>query len=247
MSDINLSLLGMYNQMQREDGVGPTFLDATVLMLPESFTNDDRNHLAQLILSETAELEPVYPDPATMVTVVKAWSSARVPAWERILAALEEEYNPIHNYDRTEVETGSDTGTRTTADTGTKSTADTGTVTDADTGTIQDTTGSTVTGQTTGFNSASFADDKKTTSSGTAGSTRNLQLQRTNNLNRLETNNLSQQETRNLANTRNLHVFGNIGVTTAAQMITGEMDIRKWDIFRIIADEFERYFCLLVY
>lgn len=231
MSDITLSLLGMYNQMQRETGAGPTFLDSGVFMLPESFTSDDRFHLAQLILSETAELEPVYPDPATMVTVVKAWSTARVPAWERILTALEEEYNPIHNYDRTELETETDTGTRTTADTGT--------VTNADTGTVNDTTGSTVTGQVTGFNSATFADDKKTTSSGTVGSTRNLQ--------NLETRNTQNQETRNLTHGRQLHVYGNIGVTTAAQMITGELDIRKLDIFRIIADEFTRYFCLMVY
>lgn len=230
MSDINISLLAMYNQMLR-DPDSHTFLSADVFILPASFTNDDRYHLSQLILSETAEMEPVYPDADTMSTVVKAWSTARFPAWERILTALNEEYNPIHNYDRTEVETGSDTGTR--------ATADTGTVTDADTGTVQDTADSTVTAQTTGFNSASFADDKKTISQGTSGSTRNLQLQRT--------NNLTQTETRNLANTRNLHVFGNIGVTTSAQMISGEIDIRKLDIYRIIADEFERYFCLLVY
>lgn len=43
------------------------------------------------------------------------------------------------------------------------------------------------------------------------------------------------------------HMFGNIGVTTAAQMIEGELTIRRNDIYNIITNEFRRRFCLLVY
>ena len=43
------------------------------------------------------------------------------------------------------------------------------------------------------------------------------------------------------------HMYGNIGVTTAAQMIDGELEIRKNDIYNIITNEFRRRFCLLVY
>lgn len=43
------------------------------------------------------------------------------------------------------------------------------------------------------------------------------------------------------------HLYGNIGVTTAAQMIDGELEIRKNDIYNIITNEFRRRFCLLVY
>lgn len=43
------------------------------------------------------------------------------------------------------------------------------------------------------------------------------------------------------------HLYGNIGVTTAAQMIQGELEIRRNDIYNIITNEFRRRFCLLVY
>lgn len=40
---------------------------------------------------------------------------------------------------------------------------------------------------------------------------------------------------------------GNIGVTTAAQMIQGERDINQYDVFQAITDEFKRKFCVCVY
>ena len=43
-------------------------------------------------------------------------------------------------------------------------------------------------------------------------------------------------------------IHGNIGVTTAPQMITAEIDMRaKFDITQIIVNEFKRRFCLMVY
>lgn len=231
----------MYQQQKADEET--TFLDAECLHLPESFTAEDRANLTALILSESAELEALYPNPDTMNIVVSAWSSARLSAWERMLTALTAEYNPVHNYDRYEIETGSDTGTRTETDTGNRTETDTGTR--SETETINDSASDTTTGQTTGFNSNSFADDKKTVSSGsgqrtgTKGETRNLS--------RGETRNLTRGETRNLANSRNLHAYGNIGVTTAAEMITQDLQLRKTDIFRIITDEFITYFCLLIY
>lgn len=230
MSDMTLSLLGMYNQEQWEiehGGTDGSFMDSDHFYLPEEFSNQDRYNLSALILSETAELEALYPNPATMRIVVPAWSRARCPQWTRLLKALTAEYNPINNYDRFEEETGTDTGTRTETDTGTRSENET----------INDTASDTTTGQTTGFNSNTFADDKKTTSSGSG--------QR--NGTRGETRNLSHGETRNLANSRHLHAYGNIGVTTAAEMVTQEITLRKTDIFRIIADEFISYFCLMIY
>ena len=230
MSDMTLSLLGLYNQEQYEienGGEDGSFLDSDHFLLPEDFTSSDRYALCELILSETAELEVLYPNPATMRTVVAAWSRARLPAWERLYTALTEEYNPTHNYDRYEQETGTDTGTRTETDTGTVQEQET----------INNSASDTTTGQTTGFNSNSFSDDKKTVSSGTG--------QRTGS--KGETRNLSRGETRNLANSRNLHAYGNIGVTTAMEMILQEIDLRKTDIFRIIADEFSSYFCLQIY
>lgn len=87
-----LSLLGLYNHDN-------SILSSTVFPLPEGL---DHETLDPLLLTETAELELLYPNFETMCTVIKAWASARSSSWARMIAALDAEYNPIHNYDRTE-------------------------------------------------------------------------------------------------------------------------------------------------
>lgn len=250
MYDIVVSPLALYNQEQRS-GDGVSFLDSDHLLLPESFSNQDRYHLVQMLLAETAELECVYPEPTTMQTVVRAWSGARLPAWERMDAALTEEYNPLHNYDRHETESGTDTGTvrDQEAEDIQDDTSSSSTGQSSNTSNTSTTTSDTLTNQVTGYNSNTFADSKKDIKAGsetgsgtqsgsdsqsvTGSTTRDRDVDRT--------------QTRNLANSRQLHVYGNIGVTTSAQMLLGEIDVRKYDIFRIIIDEFTRYFCLMVY
>ena len=182
MSDLTLSLLGIYNQ-------DPTIMDEDHLLLPEDL---DRDTLIPMVLAESAELEVVYPDPAAIKIVMPAWSGARLPSWQRMLDALAEEYDPLHNYDRTETETGSNTGMDTDTETetiedgleedvtDTTSTTRTGSTETSSSGsenTAEDisdagssTTSGTSTGQVTGFNSSSFADNDKTINSG-AGTT----------------------------------------------------------------------------
>lgn len=48
-------------------------------------------------------------------------------------------------------------------------------------------------------------------------------------------------------NTHKGHMYGNIGVTTAAQMLQGERDISAYDVYMAITDEFKRKFCVCVY
>ena len=43
------------------------------------------------------------------------------------------------------------------------------------------------------------------------------------------------------------HLYGNIGVVTAAQMLQGERDINAYDVYQAIVDEFKRKFCVCVY
>lgn len=229
MSEMTLSLLGIHNFLTANNQ--QSFLDPEFFSLPEDMTEEDRSALNALILSESAELETVYPEPSTLCAVVSAWSHARVQSWTRILDALTAEYNATHNYDRYEVESGTDTGTKTQTHTGTRN--------ETEAEDIADTASDTATGKVSGFNVNSLTDDKQTVSNGTGSRDRDVT--------RTETRNLSDGETRNLANSRNLHAYGNIGVTTAADMITQELTLRKTDIIRIIADEFKDYFCLLIY
>lgn len=48
-------------------------------------------------------------------------------------------------------------------------------------------------------------------------------------------------------NKHTAHLYGNIGVTTSAQMLDGELEIRKQDLISIIVREFKENFCIMVY
>lgn len=48
-------------------------------------------------------------------------------------------------------------------------------------------------------------------------------------------------------NKHKAHLYGNIGVTTSAQMLSGELEIRKNDLISIIVLEFKENFCIMVY
>lgn len=261
MSDLTLSLLGIYNQ-------DPTILDAQHLILPEDM---DRDTLLPLVLSESAELELVYPEPSTLKTVMLAWSRARCPSWERMLTALDEEYDALHNYDRTETEsiedgleedisdttTGSDTVTRSGSSDTTRSETETTAEDIEDTG--SSTTSGTSTGQVTGFNSQSFADNDKTINAGTGSSTGSRDRDQTVTVAGSDSTETEDTETGSRRGTavrdrdqsysrdRTLRAYGNIGTMTTQKMLREELEVRIMDIYRLVADELISYFCLRIY
>lgn len=313
MSDILLSLLAIYNQ-------DPEILDAQHLILPEDV---NRNTLLPILLSETAELEIVYPDPDILKVVIKAWSTARNPSWEKMIEALTAEYNPIHNYDRTEEEENNLSTTESVSDRTAEDVEDQ--IRDNTTETIDDSSEDTVSGrntqttdetvsdtssetktvdteediadsssgsnstttieQVTGFNSSTFADNKKVSASGTTTGTssrdrdvtettsttgsldrdrdvtttdvKSENIERTRDATITDTRQGSNVRDRDVAfdrdreegreGSRNLHVYGNIGVLTTQKMIEEELQLRMKDMYRTITDEFTRYFCLMVY
>lgn len=229
---ITVSLLAIYNAQVAADD-GPSFLHEDVFKLPSSFDEGSGNarprySLANLILSEGAELEARYPDAATMNTVVKAWSTARLPSWNRIETALNASYNPIHNYDRTEEWTEETEGENSKA------------------GTMDRTSGSMYSNQNSasltqnvaGYNSATATVPKSSDSSSGSGSGRTDGGQN---------DDWSEDGSHSQTVTKNGSVSGNIGVTTNQQMIEAELELRKLDLMNIIKKEFLDYFCLGVY
>ena len=129
------------------------------------------------ILMQCAELSLVYTEPETMTRMIGIWSRKNLENWTRIMQALTEKYNPLHNYDRTEE--WSDEGSSKVA----------------------------------GFDQGNGMADRDSARSDHSG-----------------------------------HVYGNIGVTTAAQMIAGEMDVRvRFNTLDAIAESFKNEFCVLIY
>lgn len=90
MSRATLSLLGLYQYDN-------TIFDE--LVLPEGM---DKQLYINNLLMETAELEVLFSNPATMRSVIGIWSSAHLDSWSKMWNTTKLEYNPIENYDRQE-------------------------------------------------------------------------------------------------------------------------------------------------
>ena len=65
----------------------------------------DKDVLVAELISETADLEVVYPDPEIMRQLIENWSYSRMHAWNKIATVLYEEYDPFINIKRDEVRT----------------------------------------------------------------------------------------------------------------------------------------------
>lgn len=255
-----LSILGLYNY------------DTTIfadMVLPNGV--DSATAISSIIM-DNAELEILYPDPNAMRFMIKLWSERELPIWERILAAIQKEYDPLENYNRTEIWNQTDTGTnnKTSGYTDVLDGSTTGSATDTNSashsGSLSDTTSKTTThGKTlqhdvSGFNGAALTPSSKDTEGGTTGESGSLSrtesatdgytLTRSDSsdVDSTLTHNASETGGNTLQQTHTSNIRGNIGVTTSQQMLNQELDVSKrLDIYKYISDSFKNRFCLMVY
>ena len=210
---MRLSYLGMVQQV-------PDLINNTTFPLPEGLSHET---LDPMLLAECAELEILYPEPIVLGAVIKAWATSRGPAWERMMAALDAEYSPIENYDRSETWTD----TRNLADNHSGQTATQSTGQTAGSGSDTETVA--------GFNETSFTNKGKHELSSAESSNSNVSA----------STSVADTHTGTVSRTSRTH--GNIGVTTAQAMVEAEVSLRRMDIYQIIINEFRQRFCLLIY
>lgn len=164
--------------------------------------------------------------------------------WQRIATAYNSMYNPIHNYDRTETEDYDKTSGYTNTDsydnyTITSKPADT-TVTHV---IGNDSNGLTTTTQSTTYNDDTLVDKLKNTTQGSETTSTTFDSDSTTTY--AGTHTLTNNSNEKL-NNRNLHVSGNIGVTTTQQMISAEIELRKVDMLEKILNDFAREHLVLL-
>lgn len=208
-----VSYLGLYNY-------DPSLFDD--FDLPDSIAENKPEFVDEL-LSETGQLEALYPNVTAFKRILKAWSKTRMPEWMRVETALTAEYNPIHNFDRNEDYTDTNTEKETGTSNSTSSTESTANGTNENTE------------SETAFNTESFKNRTKNSGTDTANSTASA------------TNTSDNTVTRETNVKHTAHLYGNIGVTTSQQMITEELNLRRGDLETYIIDDFKKRFCLLVY
>lgn len=216
---MRLSVLGLY---KADSGL------FSEMVYPSGFTADEKQTTVGNILAECAELECLFPDPDTLKSMIGLWSKMNISVWERIFTASKLDYNPIENYNRTELETISDdrTDTHSGTDSSLSSNTQTNSGTDSNTNSI------------TSYDTNNYqAHDKSdlthghiVTDSGSGSFTHGEVITHDGDI------------------TRNNHTSGNIGVTTSQQMLEQEIEVSaKLNVIKMIVESFKERFCLLVY
>lgn len=219
-----LSIIGLYNWDDK-------IFDQ--LHLPADINRDE---VIYNILMECGELNIVYPDWDFMYTAIDYWSKKELPTWDRVYKLTTLEYNPIENYDRYEAEMEHEQ----TANDG----ESTNIGSELNQNSSQNTTNTNNTNRNkvAGYNAEELGvqsgvdQNGLTMDSGKNAGIRNIDGKQT----------ATNEELRNKA--RNLRIHGNIGVTTPAQMMEGDLGIYdKINVVQYIVNAFKQRFCILVY
>ena len=224
-----LTLNGMYQY-------DPTLFDG--MILPEDY---DRDALLSEIMKRCGQLYPYHQVPPILKADIRLWFSRNYLNFDRIMEALTAEYNPIENYDRHELSTK-------TPDLTDKSTLSGKDSSDRDYDHMKETVtykgDDTRETQVSAFDSSTYQPSEKVTDSRS-----NRSDEKDTDGGYKDTTNYGKVDTVTHTGTEGYssHIHGNIGTTTNAQMITGELELRRYDIYADIAARFEREFIVQVY
>lgn len=178
-----------------------------------------KDDLVVQILTECSDFALIYPNFDFMKMLIGVWSNKEQKIWENLYMSENIEYNPIENYDRNESITR-------IVNTNAEGTSN---------GTALNTSGDngeTKTGQTA-YDSNTFKDTSR--------------VQANSNSNSQSVNSETVKNNSSGSETVINHTHGNIGVTTAQQMIEGFREVSKFCTYDYIVQSFKDRFCVQVY
>lgn len=220
--------------------------DDTVLSelnYPTEYTDREKATLMANLLLDTAELEIIYPQPATLKYAIGQWSAKELPQWDKLYKTLHFDYNPIWNKDGKVTE--SETTTRDTDENITDTHNQTDNMTGSTTDSTTDNFNSTVDRAVYGFNSDSDAPESKDTTANTDQTDSSGTSKGETTTDATDKRTRGEDETVGRGLTRIEQ--GNIGVTTTQSMIQEEREVDKFNLDDYIIDSFKKRFCLMVY
>lgn len=220
--------------MQRLTLIGLSNYDTTLfdnLELPDGY---DKETFINSLLLEHGEKCVLYSNPAFMKNAIGLWGRKWSLELTRIYEALTAEYDPIYNYDRYEEYTDEEKRELNTSSSAGHSAKDT-----PNYNTVRDTNTSATTERTVSAdNSSGYQPDWKETVNGgkntetTSGTTQDL----------TESSSQTGKDTESKDFTHKAHLYGNVGVTTSASMVTEVVQQRiKYNLYetatRLFANE----------
>lgn len=230
MAQAKITLIGVENYLNPERSVFDS------MVLPEGI---EREVLIGSIILRCQEFELLYSDPDFLIPAVGVWSRKNYRTFDKWVKALDIEYDPLYNYDRTEEYT--DTHTGSSNRTGSFNTSGSGSNTL--TNNLTDTNADTLTHSEKAYNDTNYVGTTQDQSNGSITRTGTA----SNALSNSNQGSDSDQSSDSYTNVHKARLFGNIGVTTSQQMLQSELDIARWNLYEHIADLFCNEFCIMVY
>lgn len=218
MAQAKITLIGVEKYLNPERSVFDS------LVLPEGI---DKDVLIGSIILRCQEFELLYSEPDFLIQAVNVWSRKNYRTFEKWVKALNVEYDPLYNYDRSEEYTDIHSGSFSSSGSGSNT----------QTNNLTDTNADTLTHSEKAYNDTNYI--------GTTQDQSNGSVTRTGTASNAVSN--SNQGNDSYTNTHRARLFGNIGVTTSQQMLQSELDIARWNLYEHIADLFCNEFCIMVY
>lgn len=234
MAQSKITLIGLENYLNPEKSVFDN------MVLPYGI---DKDVLIGSIVLRCQEFELLYSDPEFMIDAVNIWSRKNYWTFDKWVKALNIQYDPLYNYDRTEEYTDTHTGDFNTSgnSSGNNTRIDDLTMTNN----LTDTNDVTLTHSEKAFNDSNFVDSQKDVTD--QDETHTGTVKNTGSVGDNYSNTEGSSGIDNYTNTHKARLFGNIGVTTSQQMLQSEFDIARWNMYEHIADLFCQEFCIMVY
>lgn len=186
----------------------------------------DKENVINSILIETSEMSVIYPSPDSIKLAIDIWTKKNFEVWNELYKTLHYEYNPIHNYDRTEngkdVLDGKNVETRdlTNKDEYERNLVDSG----------------------DNLNKVAAYNDGLADSSQQIGSTKY-----TGNSTDTKRDTGKVDNKTDNTNTHYLRAFGNIGVTSTQELIQSQRETVQFNLTDYIVNDYKEHFCVAVY
>lgn len=254
MAQYKITLIGLENYLNPERSLFDK------LTLPDGI---DKDTLIGSIVLRCQEFELLYSDPEFLIDAIDIWGRKNYRTFDKWVKALNIEYDPLYNYDRTEeyedVHDGNfsregsmdSSGSNTRTD----NLTDTDNLTRTDNLANSTTPGTTVTHSEKAYNDTNFVETSKDAQTGSISGTNTGTVTNTGSVTHTGTQGTiysdgvdnDESGSDHYKNTHTARLYGNIGVTTSQQMLTAELDVARWNMYEHIADLFANEFCIMVY
>lgn len=266
MAQSKITLIGLEKFLNPERSV---FDD---MILPDGI---DKEILVGSILMRCQEFELLWSDPDFMIDAVNIWSRKYYWTFERWVKVLNEKYDPLYNKDYFEEITDTHTGDYSKegsgSNSGSNSSSEDYTRTDnllssgsddhTRTDNLATTNDNTITHSEKAYNSSGYVGttqdvtDQDGSQTGTVRNAGTTSLSNTGTVRNAGTSSGSYSDTLSndesgvdsYVNKHNYHGYGNIGITSAQELVLKELDVARHNMYEHIADLFASEFCIMVY